>query len=233
MCSRPLGKKLGFQNLKYNYWMPKKYVNLILMILFFVITAGAYFVFSQTSSFKHFVIWTQDNILLYAIFLICVKILGIVYPPIPGGILTLASIPMLGWIGAYLVDFIGSTIGGVICYFLGRRYGLTLLRKIFDEKVVQKMEGLKVKKGKELEAIILWRILAGGTIIEAVYYAAGLLKIGFGNFFLGTTISHVIIGIPSFYLGGAILSSQNILINVFLLGIALVVLYKAKGRYFE
>lgn len=213
--------------------MRKKYFNVILMLLVFIVTAGAYFIFAQTSQFKEFVNWTQDNIVLYSLFLVSVKILGVVYPPIPGGIFTLASIPIFGWWGAYVVDFIGSILGGTICYLLGKKYGYKLLEKVFDQEVIHKIELLKVKKEKELEAIIVWRLLSGGTIVEAIYYGAGLLKVSFINFLLGTTISHVIVGIPSFYLGGAIMSSQNIILNVLLLAISIAVLYKVRGRYFE
>lgn len=213
--------------------MSKKYFNVFLMLLVFIATAVAYFAFAQTSQFKEFVNWTQHHIVLYGLLLISLKITGVVYPPIPGGIFTLASIPILGWQTAYAVDFVGSITGGIICYFLGKKYGYRLLEKVFDQEVIHKIERLKVKKEKELEAIIVWRLLAGGTIVEAIYYGAGLLNISFTNFFLGTTISHLIVGIPSFYLGGAILSSQNIVINVILLATAFAVLYKIRGRYFE
>lgn len=213
--------------------MYKKYFNLFLMLLVFILTAVAYFAFTRTTQFITFVSWTQSHLMTYFLFLVTVKIAGIIYPPIPGGILTLASIPMLGWQMAYIADLVGSIVGGTTCYFLGKRYGYQLLTKVFDDEIINKIEHLKVKKEKELEAIIVWRLLAGGTVIEAIYYGAGFLKVGLTNFFLGIVISHLLIGIPSFYIGSAILSSENIIANVIVFTVAIAILYKIRGRYFE
>lgn len=203
------------------------------MLFVFALTAASYFIFAQTNQFKEFVTWSQSHILIYIVFLITIKIGGVIYPPIPGGIFTLASIPVLGWQTAYVVDFVGSILGGTACYFLGKKFGYQLLEKVFDKEIISKMELLKVKKKKELEAIIVWRLLAGGTVVEAIYYGAGFFRVGLVNFFLGTSISHLIVGIPSFYLGSTIFSSQNIVLNILLIGLSIGTLYIVRGRYFE
>lgn len=215
-------------------FMPKtKNANLIFTITLFIVSVIAYILFIRTTQFQEFITWSQANKSLYIFLLLSLKIVSNVYPPLPGGIFTLGSIPVLGWKTAYAVDFAGSFIGSIICYYLARKYGFAVLRKIFDENLIERIKQVKVNKKREIEGLIIWRVLGGGTVIEAIYYGAGLLNINFRNFLVGTTISHLLVGIPSFYLTRELFSSRNIVLNVFLLTIAVFILYKIKGRYFE
>ena len=111
----------------------------------------------------------------------------------------MASIPFLGWFNAYLVDFFGSLFGGIIAYFLGKKYGHPLLNKILGSDLTEKIEKVKIKKDKEIEGVFVYRLAFGSTILEAIYYGAGFLKIGFKNFLIGSTLSHIVIGVPSFF----------------------------------
>lgn len=175
----------------------------------------------------------RQNRTLYLVVLYIYKSLGILWPPIPAGLFTMASIPFLGWPLAYLIDLLGSITGGSIAYFLARKYGLSLLTKIFDDKVIDKIKKTKIKKGKEVEAVFVYRVLLGTTILEAVYYGAGLLKINFPKFLVGAILSHIIVGVPTFILAQNIFSGKNIVITVVSVVVSIFILYKAKGRYFE
>src|SRR3989337_132416 len=101
-----------------------KRINLISVVL--------YLWFIKLPIFQHFVLWVQQNLLLYFLFLLFIKILGILWPPLPGGLFTLGSIPAIGWELAYIADLVGSVIGSSGAFFMGRRYGPKLLRKFFD-----------------------------------------------------------------------------------------------------
>lgn len=207
--------------------------NTLLFIVIFVLTIVGFYWFSRTSYFLNLDTWIKSNMVLYTASLFLVKIAGILWPPISGGIFTLASIPFLGWEMAFMIDMAGSTVGGTIAYMLGKKYGFPFLNKILDTRIVEKIKSVKIKNGKEIEAVFVYRLLFGSVIVEAIYYGAGVLNIHFGKFLVGVTLSHLLIGIPIFFLANSIFSGANIILTISLAVIALIFIIKTKGRYFE
>jgi len=177
---------------------------------------------------SHLVLFTA-----FVIYLFSYKVISILWPPLTGGLATLAAIPFLGWLGAYLVDFVGSITGGIIAYFLGRKYSYKILRFLFDEGVIEKIKKIKVKKGKEIEAVFVYRLFFGSTILEVIYYGAGLLKIGFKNFLIGAAVSHMVVGIPSYYFAKNIIEGKNIILIIVSLALGIPFFIKFKKRHFE
>lgn len=204
-----------------------------LFILLFFFTFVFFYWFIKSIYFIPLQIWVSANTFSYIVVLYLVKTIGILWPPIPAGLFTLASIPLIGWLNAYLVDLAGSISGGVVAYYLGKRYGIKFLEKIFDQNVLTKIRSLKIKKGKEIEAVFIYRILLGTTILEAVYYGAGLLKINFTKFLIGAILSHIVVGVPSFIFTQNIFGGKDLFITVTLIVISIFVVFKTKGRYFE
>lgn len=204
-------------------------------ILIFIFVAFMFFAywFFKSSYFPIVDAWIKTNIVLYVVALFIYKSIGVLFPPIPAGVVTLASIPFLGWFGAYMVDMAGSIFGGIIAYWLGKKYGKKILEKLFDASIIKKIVKTKVKKGKEIEAVFMFRVLLGSTILEAVHYGAGFLKIPFGKFLIGVTLSHIVVGVPSFLLANNIFSGKNIVLTIVLSVVALIFVLKTKGRYFE
>lgn len=207
--------------------------NSFLFVGIFILTLVLFYWFSKTTYYLGFDLWIKRNIVFYIITLFLVKILGILWPPVSGGIFTLASIPFLGWKTAFIIDMFGSTVGGTIAYILGKKFGFPFLGKILDVNIVEKIKSVKIKKGKEIEAVFVYRLLFGSVIVEAIYYGAGVLNIHFGKFLIGVTLSHLLIGIPIFFLTNSIFSRANIVLSVSLAIIALILIIKTKGRYFE
>jgi len=191
--------------------------------------------FMKTSYFDSIQIWAQQNLILYLLFITLIKILGIVYPPFSGGILTLGSIPVIGWELAYFTDFVGSTVGGIANYFLAKKYGKNIIKKFLGPEAEKRISSIKIKKGREIESIIVTRIFVGSVVLELIHYVAGILHIKFSQYLIGIIISHVIVGIPSFYLFSNIFENKGSLtiISIFLILLAVPILYKLKGRYFE
>lgn len=204
-----------------------------LFILIFIVTMVLFYWFFKSPYFYLVDTWVKKNVILYVTFLLFYKTIGVLFPPVPGGIVTLASIPFLGWFGAYVVDLIGSILGGIIAYFLGRKYGHPLLKRMFGESVAKKVENIKIKKDKEIEGVFVYKIALGSTIIEAVYYGAGFLKIGFKNFLIGSVLSHIAVGIPSFFVADNILNGRNIILTITLTFLGIIFLISTKGRYVE
>ncbi len=211
----------------------KSYLYSLLFVGLFALTLVFTYWFMKSPQFVIADNWVKQNVLTYVVFLFIVKTLGILWPPIPAGLFTLLSIPFLGWFGAYMVDLTGSVVGGSVAYYLGRKYGIPFLKHIFDEKMITKIKDVKIKKGKEIEAVFVYRVLLGTVILEAVYYGAGLLKVEFGKFLVGAILSHIAVGVPMFILAQNIFGGNNIVVTIILVVGGAFFVYKTKDRYFE
>lgn len=207
--------------------------NLILLVTVSLISIVLYVHFSQTLLFNRLSAWGRDNITLYVFALVLVKVFSLVYPPIPGGLVTLASIPIIGWFPAYVADFLGTILGSSISYMIGKKYGKALLYRLFDKDVIDKLLKYKIKKGKEIEAIIVLRILTGTIIVEAVCYGAGIIGVSFRANLIGTIVSHLVVGLPLYRFAALAIEGQNLLLSAVIGVVSLVILYRLKGRYFE
>lgn len=210
----------------------KSYKHIIYFLVGIVVTLSLYGWFVTSPYFLDFKTWSEGNKFLLGGVLIFVKAVGIIWPPIPGGFLTVGSIPVLGWWESYLADFIGSMIGASVAFFISRKYGEKLLTKIFDESAIKKMHSLKVHRHREVEAVFMFRLF-GGSLVEVICYAAGLLKISYKNFLIGSVLSHLVVGLPFFYFAQNLFSGRNILFNIIFVVIVLSLFNFFKNRYFH
>lgn len=156
--------------------------------------------------------------------------IGIVWPPIPGGVLTLASIPVIGWQYAFLADLTGTTIGGSIAYFIGKKYGRKILETLFDEQLIKHIDRIKIHEGKEIEGLVVLRIFIH-SISEIVSYGAGVLGIEYKKYLISTILA-MIVFIPMFYFFEQILSGKNLVFNILLTLITGSIFVYYKDRYF-
>ena len=210
----------------------KNYKQIIYWFLGSVLTIIAYLIFINSESFVVFSDWASRNFALYAFFLYLVKVAGIVWPPIPGGVFTLGSIPVIGWVNAYGIDLLGSLTGSVIAYWIAKRYGLKVVSKIFDDITLKKVQRIKVREDKQFEAVFLFRFF-GGTIVELVCYAAGLLRVRFRSFLIATVLSHLLIGIPTYYFADSLFFGRNVVMAISFLIIFVLLFIFLRKRYFR
>lgn len=194
-------------------------------------TILAYLWFAKSSYFIVFTNWAQQNFIILFLILILIKIIGIIWPPLPGGVFTIGAIPVMGWFNAYLADLLGIIIGSGLAYFLGKKYGYALLNKIFDASVITKIKNINIEPKREIESIFLLRLFGGGVLIEIVSYAAGLFRISFRNFLLGSLFSHLAIALPFFYFAGNLFSGKNLIVNIILGVIIVGIFIKFRRRY--
>ncbi len=209
----------------------KKNKHLVLVITMMAATIILYFWLIRQPFFNSFIAWSQDYFWLYFTILVFIKIVAIVWPPLPGGLFTFGSVIVIGWLPAFAAQVLGGMIGASMAYFLGYKYGLKLLSKIFDQQTIEKIQKIKIYKHREFEAIFFLRFFTG-TISEAISYCSGLTGVAFRNFFLAT-LCGFIFEMPLFYLAGSALYGGNFWLfgPIFLL--ATFIFYKFKGRYFE
>lgn len=209
----------------------------IAMVLFIVIFAILTLVgcawFINSSYFLNFKDWVGQHYILFLVILFTVKVIAIVWPPLPGGTLTLASIAVIGWPTAYIIDFLGNTVGGTIAYLIARKWGLKIIKSIFTSSVAEKVQRLKIKDKHQLEAAFLLSLVLGVVMVELASYSLGFLKVKYINFFIGNSLSHLIRNIPIYYLVSNFVTGQNFLISILILAVGVPLLYKARKRYFD
>lgn len=209
----------------------KAYKHIIFLGLGFLVTAAAYLWFYRSPYFSDFDIWVQGNILMFSAYLFLIKAIGIIWPPIPGGLLTLGAVPFLGWWQAYFVDLLGSITGASAAFFIARRWGLGFISRIFDERIMAHIKNIKIPVEREIEAIFIFRLF-GGTIVEIISYASGFFRVRFRNFLLATIASHLVVGVPFFYFTNGAIQGRNVAFSVGMLFILLLIFLLLKKRYF-
>jgi len=210
----------------------KSYKHIVILFSFTLATVAAYLLFLRSPYFDQFSNWAQHNFVLFFVILVVIKIAGIVWPPINGGLLTLGSIPVIGWWQAYLADSVGSIIGSTYAYYIAKRWGLSFMRKIFDEETITQVQKVKIKQGKEFEAVFLARLF-GGSIVEVVCYGAGLLNVRFSRYLPASILSHAVIGVPFYLFAGDIIAGRNFIINGTFAVILVLLFMFARHRYVE
>lgn len=205
----------------------------ILFVVIGLVVIIAFTIFLKSSYFAGFYAWSQSHFVLFVLLIFLIRVLSIIYPPLTGGVFTLGAIPIIGWENAFLIDFTGTTFGGIFNYYIGRKYGKKFINKIVGEKAIEQIDKIKFKKGREIEGIIVARIFLGLIMLEFIHYAAGLLKIDFWKYLIAIVASHFMLGIPLFYLVSKVIDFKDYWYAIIPLILALPVLYKYRGRYFE
>ena len=214
----------------------KNHKHIIVFILAMLATVVFYWWFIHSPYFEGFKNWSRDNLILYFLVLILIKIIGIIWPPIPGGVFTIASIPIIGWPLSYFADLVGSIIGSSVAFSIAQKWGWEFLERIFDRDTLEKIKNVKIKKHREIETVFLMRFF-GGSVIEVVCYGAGILRVRFQNFLVASLLSHLAVGIPFFYLAGSVLgeviNGKGAIIGALALLFVIFLFYRLKHRYFE
>ncbi|MDA1079946.1 MAG: VTT domain-containing protein [bacterium] len=177
--------------------------------------------------------YLQSNLLVYLPAIFIAKILGLVIPVIPGGLFTLTAIPVIGWLPAYLIDLSGSFVAANIAYSISARYGPSFVRKLFGQKVLDKLASIRLKPEREVESSFMLRLAGTGMLSDALTWGAPLLRLPRWKFILGYHLGHIVTTGPLFYLTGQAVSlnQATYLIPIALASITL--LFVLKGRYFE
>lgn len=135
----------------------------------------------------HITNFALEHTLLAPIIIILWRITGTVIPPIPGGILTFAFIPVIGWFWSFVYATIGFLIGSAVSFFLARKFREPLVAKFVPLKNLHKWED-NLSERTEFLAFLGIRF-ASGPISDFISYVAGLSKLSFKKFIAATTIS--------------------------------------------
>ena len=203
------------------------------LIIILILPAVVIQIYSKSSIVTDITSFVHVYLPVYIAVLFLLKALSIVYPPLPGVVLTLGSIPFIGWELAYLTDISGSMVGATISFYLGSKYGYTILNRLFGKTIADKIASIKLKQKNQIEAALFLRFASGGMLSDALAWGASLIGFKYVPFIVGYGISHVITTAPVFYFIAASISFDSWMIVAGAAIIAWLIIYKLKGRYFE
>lgn len=119
--------------------------------------------------------------------LILWRFIGVVIPPIPGGVLAYTLIPILGWFWTFFYSAIGLLLGACVAFFIARKYREPVVHRFVSLQSLQKWES-KLSSNTELWGFILLRMTTQ-PIMDFMSYLAGLSNLRFWKFFVATVIS--------------------------------------------
>lgn len=165
-------------------------------ILFFLLISIIYI--ASNSYVDDLIKIINDNPLIGPVLLIAWRVIGIIVPAIPAGVVSFAVVPVFGWFKTYLYTLSGILIGTSISFFLARRFKEPLVTKFVPLKKLHKLED-KLSERKRFAAIFVIRLFTV-PVMDFSSYAAGLTRISFPKFFLATLISSLP-DIAIFYFG--------------------------------
>lgn len=83
---------------------------------------------------------SQYNIITSALIFICLQIIQVVVPLIPGGIGCLAGVLLFGAVKGFLFNYIGICIGSFFAFALSRQYGRPLLYRLFPRSTIERYD---------------------------------------------------------------------------------------------
>ncbi len=169
--------------------------------------------------------------LFIPIFIVIWRAISIIIPPLPGGILSFAFIPILGWFWAWLYGGIGVIIGATVAFYIARRFREAVVARFVPLKKLHAWED-KLSKKTEFLAFLGIR-LTTAPIMDFISYIAGLSKISYKKFIVATLIAQIPEGIW-YYFGGTLFErlsrTQSIASAVILVIILSAVFYIVKNH---
>lgn len=157
----------------------------------------AIFLLTQNSSDQVLTI-LKSNPYLAPFILISWRVVGIIVPAIPAGVVSFAAVPIFGWLATYIYTLIGILIGTSISFFLARKFREPLVSKFAPLGKLHKLEG-ELSERKRFAAIFALRLFTV-PVMDFSSYAAGLSRISFPKFFLATALASIP-DIAIFYFG--------------------------------
>lgn len=114
------------------------------------------------------------------LFFMIIQIVQVIFPVIPGGASCLAGVLAFGPVEGFIYNYVGLCLGSMISFYLSRHYGMPLIKKMFEQKSIEKY--LKYVQSKRFETIFFWGILLPGAPDDLLCYIAGISGISFKKF---------------------------------------------------
>ncbi|MFH1849369.1 MAG: TVP38/TMEM64 family protein [archaeon] len=137
-------------------------------------------------------------------------------PIIPGQVLSVSGGYLFGFIPGTVYNTIGTMIGSSLCYFLSKIYGRKFVLRFVDERELKHLDAFFSKRG--WLSLIIARSLPFFPN-DAVSICAGISKMRFREFFIGSLIGFL----PHFlllnYFGEELFQGQLNWLSVIIIGL--------------
>lgn len=106
--------------------------------------------------------------------------------------------------------------------------------KFFSKNSIDYLNKVKIKEGREIEGIILLRLISGTVVLELIHYICGFLQIRLDKYLISMLSSHILFSAPLFYLIDDVFKTENLILSLTsgaILVIGIPFLYKYRNRY--
>lgn len=108
------------------------------------------------------------------------QIVQVIFPVIPGGASCLVGVLAFGPIWGFIYNYVGLCLGSMVVFYLSRKYGLRLIRKLFSKETVDKYLGY-IRTNK-FNWIFMVGIFFPGAPDDLLCYIAGVSKMKWYQF---------------------------------------------------
>jgi len=120
---------------------------------------------------------------------IFLQITQVIFPVVPGGASCFIGVLIFGPVIGFIYNYIGLVIGSCIVYSLSKKYGYSLIKKLFKEETIQKY--LKYIENNTFPKLFILAILFPGFPDDLLCYIAGISNLKFKTF-----LSIILLGKP-------------------------------------
>ena len=169
--------------------MSKKYIFYFVSALFFLFGFFIIFAVFDPKYTDSIIEFTSEHSIVGPVLLILWRILGIIVPAIPAGVVSFAVVPFFGFLPTYLYTLTGILIGTSISFWLARNFREPLVQRFLPLQKIHKLED-RLSRKKEFFAIVGIRLFTA-PVMDFSSYIAGLTKISFKKFLLATIIASI------------------------------------------
>lgn len=191
----------------------KRIINIISIVGTIMVCIFFYFALKEqifTSEEKMQLLLKKSGYFAPAIFVI-IQIVQVVIPIIPGGISQGVGVLIFGPWWGFVYNYIGIVLGSIIAFLIARKYGLSLINKMFKKELVDKYIGW-LNKGKKFEAFFALAIFLPVAPDDFLCYFAGVTNISVKEFVA------IIILLKPFTISAysmILVSASNVLLKLF------------------
>lgn len=118
--------------------------------------------------------------LLAPLCFILIQIVQVVLPVIPGGASCLVGVMAFGAVGGFIYNYVGLVLGSICSFLLSRKFGMSIINKLFKEKDIKK--ALDKINNSKYDLIFFLIILLPGLPDDLFCYISGITKMSLKKF---------------------------------------------------
>lgn len=130
----------------------------------------------------------KSSILAPVIFIV-LQLLQVIIPILPGGLSSFVGVILFGPFLGFIYNYVSLSIGSCIAFYLSKKYGIKLIKKLFKEQTITKYT--KYLENNNFKKIFLISIILPGFPDDLLCYIAGISNMKFKTF-----LTIIIIGKP-------------------------------------